>query len=461
MEDAQPQLQTAAGPADRPIRFADILPATPSIDAATLRDLEVLSTTSRGGTTLLALVDRTRSRVGQRCLRQFLQAPATSAEEILARQQAHRAIASAAERYRRILDGADTDGTERYLSSNWQLPTEHPGVVQVGAVAFRFGWRKAYLSDVAGGQARVASLLGAAMELRANLDAGLLQRLRDVFEAILEAPDVQELTRLSTRTSAGGRTAFDQLARGEGKSQLDELVAAVGTVEAMWSLAVDTEEHGWSYPRPSSHFIADALYHPFLGANSVANNVNCDDHVHVCFITGPNMAGKSTFLKAVALSMLLAHVGAGVPAKSLEFPPVGTIFSSVNVSESLSAGESFYLAEVRRIRALALALQRGSAFAILDEPLRGTNVYDATEATIAITTRLAARNDVLVLIASHLAEVVPAMTDDRRVLLLHFAADTSGEQPRFDYRLRDGMSAQRLGMTLLRQEQVLALLGDV
>ncbi len=97
------------------------------------------------------------------------------------------------------------------------------------------------------------------------------------------------------------------------------------------------------------------------------------------------MAGKSTFLKAVALSMLLAHVGAGVPAKSQEFPPVGTIFSSLDVSESLSAGESYYLEEVRRrFRALALALQRGSAFAILDEPLRGTNVYDATEATIAI-----------------------------------------------------------------------------
>jgi len=143
MEDLQPQLQTAARPAARPIRLADILPATPSIDAATLRDLEVLSTASRGGITLLGLVDRTRSRVGQRCLRQYLQAPATSAEGILARQQAHRAIASAADRYRRILDGADMDGTERYLSSNWQMTTEHTGVVKVGADDVRFGRRKA------------------------------------------------------------------------------------------------------------------------------------------------------------------------------------------------------------------------------------------------------------------------------------------------------------------------------
>ncbi len=288
-----------------------------------------------------------------------------------------------------------------------------------------------------------------------------MKRLGDVVGGILEAPNVQELIRLSSRSSVGARTAFDQLARGSAKDQLTELVEAVGAVEAMWSVGVATLEHGWSYPRPSSHFSADGLYHPFLGASSVQNTVDLDHAVRVCFVTGPNMAGKSTFLKAVALSMLLGHVGAGVPAKSLEFSPAGTIFSSVNISENLAAGESFYLGEVRRIRALALSLQGGSAFAILDEPLRGTNVHDAAEATLAIITRLAARNGVLVLVASHLAEVVPALRDDPRVRLLHFAADTSGEQPRFDYRLRDGMSAQRLGMTLLRQEQVLTLLDAV
>ena len=61
-------------------------------------------------------------------------------------------------------------------------------------------------------------------------------------------------------------------------------------------------------------------------------------------------------------------------------------------------------------------------------------------------------------VASHLAEVVPAILDDPRICLFHFAADVTGERPRFDYRLRQGLSTQRLGMTLLRQEQVLDLL---
>jgi DNA mismatch repair ATPase MutS len=122
----------------------------------------------------------------------------------------------------------------------------------------------------------------------------------------------------------------------------------------------------------------------------------------------------------------------------------------------LSAGESFYLAEVRRIGALALALaDHGSAVAVVDEPFRGTNVHDAAEATLAVITRLAAHPAALVLVASHVGEVVPTILADPRVALFYFAADVTGDQPRFDYRLREGVSEQRLGMTLLRQEGVL------
>lgn len=168
------------------------------------------------------------------------------------------------------------------------------------------------------------------------------------------------------------------------------------------------------------------------------------------------MAGKSTFLKAIAIAVFLAHLGCGVPAASMEFAPVGTVFSSVQIIDNLIAGESFYLAEVRRIGALAAALaDHGSAVAVVDEPFRGTNVHDAAEATLAVITRLAAHPGVLAFVASHVGEVVPSILDDRRIAFCSFAADVSGDQPRFDYRLREGVSQQRLGMTLLRQEGIL------
>jgi DNA mismatch repair ATPase MutS len=99
-----------------------------------------------------------------------------------------------------------------------------------------------------------------------------------------------------------------------------------------------------------------------------------------------------------------------------------------------------------------------SAIAIVDEPFRGTNVHDAAEATLAVITRLAAHPSALVFIASHIGEVVPAIANDPRIGLFHFSADITTDIPRFDFRLREGVSDQRLGMLLLRQEQVLDLL---
>ena len=227
----------------------------------------------------------------------------------------------------------------------------------------------------------------------------------------------------------------------------------------MWSLAAATTEHGWCYPRPARALRAVGLFHPFLGRQGVPNDLLLDDQVRVCFLTGPNMAGKSTFLKAIAIAALLAHAGCGVPARSLEFPMVGTIFSSVQIADNLSAGEGFYLAEVRRIRALAVALRdHASAIAIVDEPFRGTNVHDAAEATLAVIARLAAHPSALTFIASHIGEVAPAIASDPRIGLFHFAADVTTDVPRFDYRLRQGVSVQRLGMLLLKQEHVLDLL---
>jgi len=408
------------------------------------------------------LVDRTRTRVGREQLRRRLRTPADSVDAILALQQAHRLLAAEAQAYRWIVDRADADGAERYLGSNWRLPPVRQRRARFVATLWRGGWRGAYLSDVREGQTRVVALLKAAADLQCRLsttEAAVLHEVARQLAAVLDTPEVRELIRLASRRSGSARLAFDQLARQRAKPLLTGVLESVGTVEAMWSLAIATTEHGWSYPTPSSRLTAVRLRHPFLGPPGVPYDIELNDQVRVCFVTGANMAGKSTFLRTVALSMLLAHVGCGVPAESLEFPVARMIFSSLKVSENLAAGESFYLAEVRRIRALAMALhQNGSVVAVLDEPLRGTNVHDAVEATLAIITRLAVHPEALVFIASHLAEVVPGVVDDPRIRLLHFAADLTDDQPRFDYRLREGVSAQRLGMTLLRQERVLDLL---
>jgi DNA mismatch repair protein MutS len=432
------------------------------IDADTLRDLDVLSTSVARGQTLIDLVDRTRTRAGRQHLRRCLTMWTPSSAAIVALQRAHQLLAADSGTYRANLDRADPDGVERYLNSTWQHPDSRTTLTSFVESVWRPRWYRRYLQEVEDGQRRVLALLRAVAELGTHLSATNavpLHQMATSIASLLATPEARDLLQRGGRQSAPALVAFDRIARGSGRSVLAEIIDLTGALEAMWSLGVATVEHRWTYPRVGSRFSVRALVHPFLGERSVSNDLTLDELVRVCFVTGPNMAGKSTFLKAVAIAVLLAQAGCGVPASSMEFATAGAIFSSVNIVDNVNAGESFYLAEVRRIAALARALhENGSGLAIVDEPFRGTNVHDAAEATLAIVTRLAAHPSALVFIASHIGEIAPSISDDRRIGLFNFAADLSGDRPRFDYQLREGVSTQRLGMVLLRQEGVLDLL---
>jgi DNA mismatch repair protein MutS len=387
-----------------------------------------------------------------------------SAEDILERQRTHQALSDESRTMcPAIIHRAGCDRVERYLHMAWQLPADMRRPPRVIGHVWP-PWYRHYLKDARRGREDVVALLDAAAELGRHLSSAGVRTLRQIGETIARLFDLretQELLSLGRKLSTRSLLAFDQLARGPANAGLKELLEQLGAVEAMWSLAAATLEHGWSYPNPGRRLAVCGLRHPFLGAIGVPNDLQLTEDARVCFVTGPNMAGKSTFLKTVATAMLLAQAGCGVPATSMTFPAVGAIFSSIQILDNVSGGESFYLAEVRRIKALATVLQNGAAtLAVVDEPFRGTNVHDAAEATLAIVTRLAAHPRALVFIASHIAEITPAISLDPRIRLLHFAASVTTERPTFDYRLRDGVSTQRLGMMLLKQEQVLDLLGE-
>ena len=367
------------------------------LDPATLNDLDVVSTSIADGPTLLSLVDRTRTHVGREHLRRRLTAPARSVEAILDLQRAHQALAADADAYRRVVHRVDLDAADAYLRSRWQLPSSRRGAIRYARL-WRPAWHQQYLLDVREARARIMALIDAAEALRNRFTVTNARPLEDLgirLGSHLDTPEARQLLRLGAGESLRALEAFDQFARDRARGVILALIDCLGIVEAMWSIAAATTEHGWSYPRPGSRLSAKGLFHPFLGDAAVRNDVELAEDVRICFVTGPNMAGKSTFLKAVATATLLAHCGSGVPAAAMEFQATATIFSSVQIVDNHAAGESFYLAEVRRMRALAVALHdHGPALAVIDEPFRGTNVHDAAEATLAVITRLAAARPV-------------------------------------------------------------------
>jgi DNA mismatch repair protein MutS len=181
----------------------------------------------------------------------------------------------------------------------------------------------------------------------------------------------------------------------------------------------------------------------------------------VLAVTGPNMAGKSTLLKAVGTAVYLAHLGCGVPASRARLSCFDALLASLYVRDSLSGGQSFYLGEVRRIKDLVTALESTPrVFAILDEPFKGTNVHDATEATTLLVDGLCAQDASTVIMTTHLSSVVRSRTDDACLATSFLGAAESEAGPVFDYQLRPGVSDQRLGMVLLEREGVAPALAS-
>ena len=222
-----------------------------------------------------------------------------------------------------------------------------------------------------------------------------------------------------------------------------------------------TRNNGYVMPNVEEgpmRVVAEGLVHPFL-QQAIANPVNINQEQRVLFLTGPNMAGKTTYLRAFATSLYLAHLGMGVPASRFSFVPAEQLFSSISLSDDLSSGISYFRAEALRVKAIAQAISKGHrVVAIMDEPFKGTNVKDAFDASKAILERFSTKEACLFMFSSHLIELSEHISDAGKIDCRYFQAQEDQGRLRFDYLLRPGVSSQRLGMRVLREEGVFELL---
>ncbi|MDX2285431.1 MAG: hypothetical protein NW241_14795 [Bacteroidia bacterium] len=199
-------------------------------------------------------------------------------------------------------------------------------------------------------------------------------------------------------------------------------------------------------------FEAEDLAHPLLlPEGRVANSLLLQGAGQLRIVTGANMAGKSTFLRAAGVNLLLAQAGAPVCARAMRFTPMPLI-TSMRASDSLADHASYFFAEIRRLRqVIDLLEQEGRAFVLVDEMLRGTNSRDKQTGSMAFVRKLA-RSGALGLVATHdlvLAELEGEFPG--QVLPLCFEIDIREDALTFDYRLRPGVSQTLNAVFLMRQ----------
>ncbi|MDX1905956.1 MAG: hypothetical protein SF053_02915 [Bacteroidia bacterium] len=228
---------------------------------------------------------------------------------------------------------------------------------------------------------------------------------------------------------------------------------ALADWDALLSLARYTATHpAYVWPDVVSEgtlYEAENLGHPLLRpAGRVDNPLHLPTPGSLYLITGANMAGKSTYLRAVGVNLVLAMCGAPVCASRMQFVPM-PVFTCMRATDSLADHASYFFAELNRLRQLMdLLEQQQPVMVILDEILRGTNSHDKQTGSMGLIRRLV-RMGACGLAATHdlalgsLADELPG-----RVILKRFEVDIQGDELTFDYLLRDGL-AQHLNATYL------------
>lgn len=233
---------------------------------------------------------------------------------------------------------------------------------------------------------------------------------------------------------------------------------ALGETEALASLASLTHDNpDWVFPQvdPDTKVItAEHLGHPLLSDGiRVANDVTLGPPGTFLLVTGSNMSGKSTLLRAVGLGIVLAQAGGPVCAHSLRLPPT-TIQTSMRVQDSLESGLSFYMAELKRLKQVVDAAQSGERLLVylLDEILQGTNSAERQVAVRRVIAYLVNRGAIGA-VSTHdlaLADITELAAASRPVHFREsFERGPEGPVMTFDYRMRPGVAPTTNALKLL------------
>ena len=232
-------------------------------------------------------------------------------------------------------------------------------------------------------------------------------------------------------------------------------LAAVGDMEALTALAGYAYEHPADiYPdvaEGGARFEAEGLAHPLLAeGQAVRNDLRLGEELRVAIISGPNMAGKSTFVRAVGINAVLAQCGAPVRARRLRLSPL-QVAASICVLDSLQGGVSRFYAEITRLK-LMEELTRGPlpVLFLLDELLSGTNSHDRRVGAEAVVKSLTGKGAMGLVTTHDLALTELAKGLAQPAANFHFSDRYTNGELHFDYRLEPGIAESSNALKLMR-----------
>jgi len=438
------------------------------IDEQTSNDLGIFG--RPGKTSVYDLYNKTSTQGGGTRLALLFKAPLADATEINARAELYRFFSLHG--YVFPIDAA-TVGAVAYYLENEDVRSQLQGGRE--SISSKFKQMVAADADFVFVRDGVQATLRLFYEVRTFLK-GLAPEAKgspyaqqyDAFVQLLESPALavvrQHMTeKFEAKLTPVMLSELDKLIRFDQRDLLLQLLDLLYELDVLISVGQVARNRGFHFaralPKERNVLHYKQVYHPHV-EGAIANDLRLDQDHNILFLTGANMAGKSTLMKSIGVALYLGHMGFPVAAESLEFSVRDGIYTSINLSDNLAAGASHYYAEVLRVKEVAAELQAGrQLLVIFDELFRGTNVKDAYDATIAVTRAFTNKNGSQFIISTHIMEAGALLKGEPLSINYQFLpTEMKGNVPVYTRVLRDGITDDRQGMIIIQNEGILEML---
>ena len=331
--------------------------------------------------------------------------------------------------------------------------------------AFKFNVNDYYV--VKTGVENTLSIIDSLIKFADALQGDLAEKMHKFRSTILNIFEPKEFEWLKQLIKKSNRNAIDiakadHFFRQFAFERIKILLDVAYQLDVYQSVSLSGRALGFTLPvvngTNATGLIIKGLFHPFI-ANAKGNDIEFSADKNVCFITGTNMAGKSSLLKSIGIAVYLSQLGFPVPAKSMVTSTFKGLITTINLADDIEQGHSHFYKEVLRVKHVAEKLnQSKNIFVIFDELFRGTNVKDAYDASLAIIAGFAEIKTCFFVISTHIVEVAHELSSIENINFRYMETTFEGTNPVNSYKLKDGITEERLGMWIVKNERILEII---
>lgn len=431
------------------------------IDDRSLCELEIFAD-RKSSASLFERFVPTLTQGGQERLSVMLRSPMQSRTEIIARQETLKILIENLDSWKFSVDDRLLGNIEKYWRSNI-MPCQATNWLQVWFEKYRF--KEVFFQLKEGIHDVRLFLLELKRMVISTSQTALPEHLRQIIEPLknfFAQPIVSSLLQLKQPTDQAV-FHYDALLRGEFKPNLRQAIDHFYQIDALLSIAQTIDKYHWQFPTIRESDLPmleiENLYHPLLKA-PIPVSITFAPEQNLLFLTGPNMSGKTTFIKSIGIAVYLAQLGLAVPATRMLLSPFDFLITNIKTEDDIRLGYSYFFSEVKRVKSIAeLVRTNQKGLIISDELFKGTNIHDAFEASRSVIQGFSRWKNCLFILSSHLVELQSDIEALGNILFKYFEVIMKDGTPEYSYFLKDGVSQQRLGLFLLQQEGIMELLG--